>query len=112
VNQLVALVKENGELQVEMEELLKGQVMEQVMGIILMSDRDQDFKLDDMEINMLLMRLKAVPGVDGIDEDGFRKMIKANPGVGALADLWRDMHDDDEGGKKHVISVTTDHLKK
>jgi len=108
VNQLVGLVKENGELQKEMEELLKGQVMEQVMGIILMSDRDQDFHLDDMEINMLMMRIKGVPGVDGIDEDKFRQMLNDNPGVGAIMNLWRDM---EENPDKKVIQVSTKNLK-
>merc|ERR1712194_436696 len=46
VDNLVNLVAENGKIQAEMEDMIKAQTVEQIMSILVMADRDQDFYVD------------------------------------------------------------------
>jgi len=105
VNDLMNLIKVNAEIQIEMQELLKSQVMEQVMGIVIMADRDQDFNLDDGEISMLFMRLKSIQGVESINEDKLRALLHANRGVIGLMKLFRELGSDKE--KMKMIQVSS-----
>jgi len=108
ITDLMNLIKENGAIQVEMEELVKNQIMEQVMGILMTVDRDQNFNLDDNEISMLFMRLRSVQGVENIDEDKLRDCLQANRGLHGLMALFREMGNNSE--KLKMITVSSRRL--
>jgi hypothetical protein len=93
VNSFIALVKENGALLEEMDGLLTAQVAQQLMSTIVRVDHDQDFRLSDKEISELILRLGAIDGVDGIDEQQLRKVLLQNSGVEGVSAVIQNLQD-------------------
>eukprot|EP00547_Thalassionema_nitzschioides_P000320 CAMPEP_0194200292 /NCGR_PEP_ID=MMETSP0156-20130528/959_1 /TAXON_ID=33649 /ORGANISM="Thalassionema nitzschioides, Strain L26-B" /LENGTH=256 /DNA_ID=CAMNT_0038925267 /DNA_START=11 /DNA_END=781 /DNA_ORIENTATION=+ len=106
---LLGIVKENGEIQDEMKDLVKQQVVEQMMTIVIQSDRDQDFHLNDQEIDMVLLRVRSLKGVEKLDEDKMRALLQEQRGMGGLMQLIREMASNSE--KMKMITVSTASLQ-
>jgi hypothetical protein len=66
VNKLVGLVKENAELQRQMNEALKQDTLQSILQIVLDSDYDQSYDIGIEEIDMLHMRLVSPLAAKGI----------------------------------------------
>eukprot|EP00540_Astrosyne_radiata_P005058 CAMPEP_0116853612 /NCGR_PEP_ID=MMETSP0418-20121206/18028_1 /TAXON_ID=1158023 /ORGANISM="Astrosyne radiata, Strain 13vi08-1A" /LENGTH=260 /DNA_ID=CAMNT_0004486071 /DNA_START=47 /DNA_END=829 /DNA_ORIENTATION=+ len=75
VERLVHVVQENGRLQKLIEENLRKKVLQDVMSIVVKSDRNHDYTLNRAEIEILIFRLQALPSVD-FQTDNFRKLLK------------------------------------
>jgi len=95
VNDLMNLIKVNAEIQIEIEKLLKSQIMERVMSIVIMSDNNHDFILDDDEIDMLFIKLEGIEGFDTINEEKIRALLHANRGVVGLMKVFRELGSDE-----------------
>lgn len=91
VDQFVNLVKENGVLQQQMGELLTAQVAQQLMSSIVRADRDQDFDIEDQEVDQLIFQIRAIRGVDQIDENQLRMVLKKTKGLEAVINVIHDM---------------------
>mmetsp|Transcript_50535 Transcript_50535/g.75515 ORF Transcript_50535/g.75515 Transcript_50535/m.75515 type:complete len:276 (-) Transcript_50535:214-1041(-) len=118
VDRLVAIVKENGELQAQIKTNLQRQVIQQVLGIVLQSDRNQDYQLNKMEMEMMILRLKNIPGIE-FDEANFRKQIKAEDDDGdgtldlnAVVTILRNLMDDDVPEEENIFHMHPDELIK
>mmetsp|Transcript_17216 Transcript_17216/g.26095 ORF Transcript_17216/g.26095 Transcript_17216/m.26095 type:complete len:251 (-) Transcript_17216:1679-2431(-) len=96
VNNLVNLVAENGKIQAEMEDMIKSQMVEQIMNILVQADRDQDFYVDDNEIDIIILRVRSIRGIENLDETKVRKLLKSNRGMEGLFKLIRDMEKNNE----------------
>mmetsp|Transcript_24347 Transcript_24347/g.37032 ORF Transcript_24347/g.37032 Transcript_24347/m.37032 type:complete len:263 (+) Transcript_24347:53-841(+) len=108
VKALISLVKENGELQTEMKKVLQQQVVEKVMEIIVQSDMNQDFHLEDREIDMVLLRIRSVQGIENLDEDKMKNLLKENRGLEGLMNIIRELSSDQE--KMKMIRMSTKDL--
>ena len=67
-NAFIYEVKQNALVQQEIQELLVTQVMQNMLSALLRADLDQDFLIDPEEVDILILRVKALPGVEGVDE--------------------------------------------
>jgi len=76
VDQLLGLVKENGEIIREMEVTQERTVMTAVLQAIIQSDKNRDFHLSENEIKMLILRLRAIPGVKNLNEARVRNELE------------------------------------
>lgn len=96
VERLVAIVKENGEIQAKLKKSLQTQVMQQAMDTILKSDTDEDFAISQKEIPQFKLRMRNIPGVD-FDEANFDKLFKETKGelhLKEIMQLLRNLMDD------------------
>eukprot|EP00523_Entomoneis_sp_CCMP467_P008535 CAMPEP_0168739126 /NCGR_PEP_ID=MMETSP0724-20121128/11292_1 /TAXON_ID=265536 /ORGANISM="Amphiprora sp., Strain CCMP467" /LENGTH=286 /DNA_ID=CAMNT_0008786499 /DNA_START=37 /DNA_END=894 /DNA_ORIENTATION=- len=64
VDELRALVEENGKIQKEMKKILDAQQLQDIFGAFLRSDTNQDFQISDEELDRLMLRLKGYTVVD------------------------------------------------
>jgi len=67
---------------------LQAEVMQQIMTAVLATDADKDFIVDPPEVEVLILRLKNLPGID-FDEAGFRALLQQTepPGQLTMADM-------------------------
>lgn len=96
VDRLLAIVKENGEIQKKIVKSLQSQVMQQALDTILKADTNDDFAISQKEIPMLKVRMNGIPGVE-FDEANFDRLFKQNKGELGLHDimqLFRNLVDD------------------
>merc|ERR1712113_269433 len=98
------LVSENGKIQAEMEDMIKSQMVEQIMNILVQADRDQDFYVDDDEIDIIILRVRAIQGIENLDENKVRKLLKNNRGMEGLFKLIRNMGENNEMSLVQVSS--------
>jgi len=75
-NQLMELVKENGEILREMQVTQERAVMTAVLQAIIQSDLNQDFSYSENEIEILILKLRAIPGVKNLNEARLRTELK------------------------------------
>lgn len=83
VDKLVALCKENARTIAEMKENLRQRIVQDVLKIVLDSDRDGDSVFSPKETNLLFLKMDTQLKQDGIllDEEKFRRVISKNPTV-------------------------------
>jgi hypothetical protein len=86
VDRLVALVRENGNVQKEIHDNLQAQVLQEIVTVAVQTDRDRNFILSAKEVDALLVRIKNLPGVE-VDEQVFRTHIKSDKGELTLVDV-------------------------
>jgi len=105
VKKLVNLVNENKKIVVGMKEMLEGEALADLMEVILISDRDEDFKIDPEEVNSLILRLRNLNGVD-FNEDEFRKILETQElDINFVMLLVKDMIDDTSESKVMKVNV-------
>ena len=89
----VRSVKENASVQAEMEQLLATEVVQSILTTVIRSDMDQDFQIDPEEINALILRIKTVPGVEGVDETQIRTLLQQyGNGLDAVVAMVKNIH--------------------
>jgi len=86
VDRLVAIVKENGEIQNKIKKNLERAVMQQALDTVLKCDTDEDFSISQKEIPQLKLRLSNIPGVE-FDKENFDKLFKGRKGDLKLQDI-------------------------
>jgi hypothetical protein len=91
VDRLLAIVKENGEIQAKIKKNLQTQVMQQAMDTILKSDTNEDFAISVKELPQFKLRMKGIPGVE-FDEANFGKLFKEKEGELGLKDIMQLFH--------------------
>lgn len=106
VGSLINLVKENGRILVQMDELLMAQVTQQLMTTVVRSDRNQDFQINQDEIESLILQIRAINGVD-LDERKLRVALQGNKGIDALFDLIKEMKATNKDPKRKAIAVAS-----
>ena len=74
VNRLVEINHEWRELNAKIKKNLERSVVQQVVSIVVQSDANRDFTIGTSELEMLVMRLKMIKGIE-FDEANFRKAV-------------------------------------
>mmetsp|Transcript_28172 Transcript_28172/g.61370 ORF Transcript_28172/g.61370 Transcript_28172/m.61370 type:complete len:267 (-) Transcript_28172:105-905(-) len=72
-------VEQNKEILAKMNENLRANVLQNVISILIRSDTDGDFIIDDAEVDNLISRVEHLNGVD-IHDANVRKVISDNKG--------------------------------
>ena len=116
VNRLVDIVKENGILQAQIKEKLEKQVIQNVMSVVVQVDVNRDFSLGPQELEMLVLRLKNMPGIK-FDEPNFRKACgrASADGTTTLAEIMqilRNLKDDSVAEEDNIFHLQPKELLK
>lgn len=114
VEQLVSLVKENQILLDAMNRNLKATTVETLLQIVLRSDRDESFHISGDEVDILMLRMQNVEGVE-IDEHRLRKKIEKSGGdLSCVIQMIKDMVNKDLPEEEQIFSVHAEkmHSKK
>jgi hypothetical protein len=98
VDELQGLIQENGVLIREMRALQECQVMGQMMKAIIDSDRSRDFKIDDAEMHVLVMRLRGIQGLQHVSEDDLRSVFasQSTGSVKGIVDITKELMKKDQ----------------
>jgi chromosome segregation ATPase len=96
VDRLMAIVKENGEIQDKIKKNLEVQVMQSALDTILKCDTDEDFAISQDEIPQMQLRLSKIKGVE-FDKANFDRLFKKNKGelkLKEIMEMFRNLKDD------------------
>ena len=104
VTRLVEIVKRNGEIQTKIKKNLERQVLQDIVSLVVSTDRDKDFTLNETELNMLIMRLQGHKGVR-FDETNFRKLITTPCTLTSILKVVRNLMDDDVAEDDNVFHL-------
>jgi len=105
VDQLVSLVKENGETLEKMKEIMKGDVCQVLIRTVIQADEHQDFKIEGKEIEFLIMRMENIDFVT-FDEDKLRLFIEVNGGyVDAIIQLACHIFDKSIPAEERIFEI-------
>lgn len=111
VDTFVATVKENQVVLDKIKENLEAKISQDILSVVMQSDRDGDFTIDPEEIDVLILRLNNAQGVD-LEEDKFRQMLKdSGYHVSAVLSILKNMMDTDVKEEDRVIHVNTRGIK-
>lgn len=94
-------VKQNREILDKMTQNLRANALQNVISILIRSDTDGDFHIDDAEIDDLIARMERLNGVD-INDNAVRKVIKQHNGdINALMEILKDVMNKDPKERTH-----------
>jgi len=98
VDHLVSLVDENGKVLKEMKQIVKGKILQDMIGVILAADQNRDFKIDEHELQLLTMRLKTMFDAQGItmDIDLFQELVRFNPTLEGVLQTAKELVSEDD----------------
>lgn len=105
VNRLVEIVSENAILQAKIKRRLEQQVIENVMAVVVNADSNHDWTLGKTEMDMLDMRLTAMPGIE-FDEANYQKVChKDSMTVVEIMNVLRNLLDDDIPEEENIFHL-------
>jgi hypothetical protein len=91
------LVVENGRLIRQMRALQESAIMGEIMKAIVNSDRSRDYHIDDHEIDLLILRLRGIRGVQ-LDEAELRSRFQSSQtnSIKTFANITKDLLHEDQ----------------
>mmetsp|Transcript_24419 Transcript_24419/g.29333 ORF Transcript_24419/g.29333 Transcript_24419/m.29333 type:complete len:260 (+) Transcript_24419:46-825(+) len=110
VSTLVKLVKENGEIQTEMKEILTAQAFHQIMSVIMDSDRDQSSSFSEPEVRILTLRLEQLPGISVHKEKFQEKVSQTDGSMAQVTQVVLQVYDDNIPEEEKIFEVDLDAL--
>lgn len=113
VNRLVEMNNEWRELNAKIKKNLERSVIQQVVSVVVQSDSNRDFTIGPKELEMLVMRLKMIKGIE-FDEANFRNAISQDEdGDLKLAEIMkvlRNLLDDDVPEEDNIFHLKPETL--
>lgn len=86
-------VKQNGIVQNKIEELLLVEVMQNILTAVIRADTDMNFQIGEHEMQMLLIRIKSLPGVENVEEAQIRQLLQeSGGGIHNIVSLVKNLH--------------------
>eukprot|EP00957_Ditylum_brightwellii_P119956 9154680-Ditylum_brightwellii.AAC.1 len=99
-------VEENREILNQMQKNLRANVLQNLLSVIIRSDTDQDFTIDESELDDLVRRIKRINGCE-LNEDRFRKAILDNGGsLQAVMDVAKNLLSNDTDKDNEIFTLT------
>jgi DNA polymerase elongation subunit (family B) len=93
------------------KELLKAEVVQDMMAIVLDSDLDGDFHITEEETDILILRLSVVEGVERINRRKMKEVLEQKGGsLPAIFDVIKNIMDDSQIMSEYDRIVTFDQL--
>ena len=106
-NTFIYEVKQNKIVQDEIQQLLINDVMQNMLSALLRADSDQNFTIDPEEVDILIMRVKSLPGVEGVDESRIKQiLLKKGSGLDAILEVVTDLTSEKPDGTKALVQVS------
>ena len=102
-------VKENQLVLDQIKKNLEAKITQDILSVVMRSDRDEDFRIDPEEVDVLVLRLKSAQGVK-LDEQRFRSEIgQSGYRVSTVLNICKGMLSDDSD--ESPIHISTKGLK-
>ena len=98
-------MKENREILNKMQSNLKANVLQNLLQVVIRSDKDENLTIEEHEIGDLINRIKGINGVE-VNEVRFRDAITSSGGsLQCVMDIIRNLMDDNvtEGEEIFII---------
>jgi len=106
IEEFKAQIKENRKILAKMESNLKGNVLQNMLSVIVRSDKDGDFTIDNEELEDLIKNMKDMNGVT-LYEDRFRKAIKDSGGsLKAVMEVVRNLLMDEAQSDEPIFTLS------
>lgn len=104
VNQLVALVKENESILIKMRDNLRQRIVQDVITIVVKSDRNNDQAIDRVEAKILALQIRLALQEYGVefDSEKFMLAIRQNPSVSGVMAIAQRLLKGDTGDQSNV----------
>lgn len=100
-----AQVADNRDILSKMQSSLKGNVLQNLLQVVIRSDKDESMTIEDHEIGQLIDQIKGINGVE-VNEPKFKEKITQSGGsLQCVMDIIRNLMNDDvsEGDEIFVI---------
>lgn len=99
-------VAENRALLEQMQKNLKANILQNLLSVIIRSDKDNSMTIEENEIGDVIERIKNINGVM-IDEKMFRSTVLKNGGsLQAVMDVVKSLITDAKGGDSEMIKMS------
>uniref|UniRef100_A0A7S2XKJ8 Uncharacterized protein n=1 Tax=Attheya septentrionalis TaxID=420275 RepID=A0A7S2XKJ8_9STRA len=108
---LIELINENQTILNKMNANIKGVAMEQLVSVVLRSDRDEDFSIEGTEIRRLQLRLSNIPGIV-VNEERFIAKLEKDGSLGGIMQVIRTIEIDDLPEEERIFMIDESQLKK
>lgn len=98
-------MKDNQEILNKMQSNLKANVLQNLLQVVIRSDKDENLTIEEHEIGDLINRIKGINGVE-VNEVRFRDAITSSGGsLQCVMDIIRNLMDDNvtEGEEIFII---------
>ena len=99
----------------QMKETLEADVMASMVDIVLQSDKSEDGKFSEQEIQRLILRLKALPTIQ-LHEERFKEKLviisDSKSQFAAILKLMEQIHYDDIAEEERVFMLSSDAMEK
>ena len=107
IDELERQLKTTQEIYESMEDNLNGEILQNLIQVVLMVDNDGDMYLDDDEIQELIFKFEELNNVD-LDDDRFRQVIVDNGrSLNAIMELVRNLLEDPGGGHEDIFMLNS-----
>jgi hypothetical protein len=90
VDRLTQIVQEQQDIHNAMRKKIRQRVMQQILGVVVKADRDQDWALGEQEIELLIVRLRLVEGIQ-FHEKRLREMLYNDSSIDSIFKLLRSI---------------------
>lgn len=98
-------VEDNREILSKMQSNLKANVLQNLLQVVIRSDKDNDLTIEDNEIDDLINRFKGINGVE-INEDRFRDAITSSGGsLDCVMNIIRNLMDDNASEENDIFII-------
>jgi hypothetical protein len=98
-------VNDNREILSKMQSNLKSNVLQNLLQVVIRSDKDENMSIEDHEIGDLINRIKGINGVE-VDEDRFRQTITSAGGsLQCVMDIIKNLMADDTSEDNAIFTI-------
>ena len=95
VDRFLEVLEEREQLQEKMRENISQAVVQEIMRVVVRSDRDGDWTLKPTEIETLIVRLGFVDGIE-VDQRRLRRMLMNEPSLSCVIKVIRSLLERDD----------------
>mmetsp|Transcript_23211 Transcript_23211/g.35127 ORF Transcript_23211/g.35127 Transcript_23211/m.35127 type:complete len:268 (-) Transcript_23211:3185-3988(-) len=98
IERLQQIIHRQNEINIKMKACLRQQILTDIMQVVVNADRDRDFVVEGPELEMLIFRMRSIPGVV-FHEHRFRAKVSSSGALtlSSILEMIRHlMADDDE----------------
>lgn len=106
VDEISRAIAENEKLLQEIKDSIKGEVLNELFDVILKSDRDDDFAMGPNELEIAIVRMEFIAGME-FDEGLFRDWVSKNEPVSVpmLFEIGKRFLKDDTPDEENFFTI-------
>lgn len=98
-------VQDNREILSKMQSNLKANVLQNLLQVVIRSDKDENMQIEEHEIGDLINRIKGINGVE-VNEPRFREAITSSGGsLQCVMDIIRNLMDDNVSEGEEIFTI-------